>query len=67
MDTSDIDSNMPTTQAFNEIVERLAPDEIETLQWLIEEIRSRFGASDSFDRKDPKFNELVSQLAARVV
>ncbi len=67
MDTSDIDSDLSTAEAFDDIVGRLAPDEVETLQWLIDEIRSRFGASDSFDPNDPNFNELVAQLAARVV
>ena len=67
MDTSDIDSDLPTTNALDDIIERLAPDEVETLQWLIDEIRSRFGASDNFDPNDPKFNDLVAQLAARVV
>lgn len=67
MDTSYIDSDLPTTRAFDDIVEQLAPDEVETLQWLVDEIRRRFGASDSFDPNDPKFKELVNQLAARVV
>jgi len=67
MDTSDIDSDLSTAEAFDDIVGRLAPDEVETLQWLIDEIRSRFGASDSFDPNDRNFNELVAQLAARVV
>ncbi|MYB08801.1 MAG: hypothetical protein F4Y28_02330 [Acidimicrobiia bacterium] len=67
MDTSDIDSDLSTAEAFDDIVGRLAPDEVETLQWLIDEIRSRFGASDSFDPNDRNFNELVTQLAARVV
>ena len=66
MDTSDIASDLSTTEAFNLIVQQLAPDEVETLQWLIDEIRSRFGASDSFDPNDSKFEDLIKSLAARV-
>jgi len=66
MDTSDTDSEQPTLEAFDSIIERLEPDEVETLQWLIDEIRSRFGASDSFDPNDSKFEDLIKSLAARV-
>ena len=57
----------PTAEAIDDIVGLLEPAEIATLQWLIEEIRRRFGASDSFDPADPKFKELVNQLASRVI
>lgn len=67
MDTTALDSDRPTTEAIYDIVGRLEPDEVETLQWLIEEIRGRFGASDSFDPVDPKFIELVKQLASRAI
>ena len=67
MDNSEISSVRPTTEAFDDIVGRLAPDEVATLQWLIDEIRGRFGASDSFDTNGTNFNELVSQLASRVL
>ncbi|MXW74911.1 MAG: hypothetical protein F4Y27_08690 [Acidimicrobiaceae bacterium] len=67
MDTREINSDRPTTEAVDDIVGRLAPDEVATLQWLINEIRGRFGASDNFDPDDPKFNELVKQLASRVI
>jgi len=64
MGARDIDSELATTEAFG-YIQRLEPDEIETLQWLLDEIRGRFGASDSFDHTDPKFTELVKQLATR--
>ena len=67
MDTTEIDSDRPTTEAFDAIIERLAPDEYATLQWLSDEIRGRFGASDSFDPDHSKFKELVNQLASRVL
>ena len=67
MDTDAIASDRPTAEAIDGIVGQLEPDEVETLQWLIEEIRGRFGASDSFDPADPKFNELVNQLASRAI
>ena len=67
MDTTAPDSDRPTAEAIDEIVGRLKPDEVATLQWLIEEIRGRFGASDSFDPTDPEFDELVKQLASRVI
>ncbi len=67
MDTTAADSDRPTAEAIDDIVGRLEPDEVATLQWLIEEIRGRFGASDSFDPADPKFIELVNQLASRAI
>ena len=67
MDADITDTDRSPLEAFDEIVGRLESSEIATLQWLIDEIRGRFGASDRFDPSDPEFNQLVNQLAAKVI
>lgn len=59
-------SDRHTGKAVREIYGRLKADEMEVLQWLMDEIREHFGASDRFDPDDPIFKELVKQLAVRV-
>lgn len=67
MDADITDADRSPLEAFDEIVGRLESGEIATLQWLIDEIRGRFGASDRFDPSDPEFIQLVNQLAAKVI
>ncbi len=45
----------------------LAENEQATAMWLMDEIRSRFGASDRFDPNDPVFSELSDQLVSRLL
>ena len=49
------------------IIGTLATYEVATFQWLMDEIRERFGASDRFDPQDPAFGELARQLASKVL
>ncbi len=45
----------------------LSENEQATAMWLMDEIRSRFGASDRFDPNDPVFSELSDQLVSRLL
>ena len=56
-----------STVTETDIISELAEDERETLQWLMNEVRSRFGASDRFDPNDPAFTELAKQLSSHVL
>ncbi len=52
---------------IEQIIGTLATDEVATFQWLMGEIRDRFGASDRFDPHDPAFEELAKHLASKVL
>lgn len=55
-----------TEDEIQDILKSLEPDETATFQWLMDEIRDRFGASDRFDANAPAFDELAKQLASKV-
>lgn len=55
-----------TSDEIQDILRSLEPDETATFQWLMDEIRDRFGASDRFDANAPAFNELANQLVSKV-
>lgn len=61
-----MDTERPTTEAVDDIVRGMQPEDLVTLLWFIEEIRKDFGASESFDSQDPKFKELTKRLVAKV-
>lgn len=55
------------SNTISELISELSPDQRATLQWLMDEIRDRFGASDRFDANDPAFGELAKQLVSQVL
>ena len=55
------------TSKISELISELSPDQRATLQWLMDEIRNRFGASDRFDANDPEFVKLAKELGSKVL
>ena len=59
--------DVSTGDAIERILTALDSDEFATFQWLMDEIRNRFGASDRFDPNDSAFGEMAAQLASKVL